>query len=59
MSCYILDHVIQECLHEKAKVLNTSRGKTTEAKVDIYANAWVAFNAWVETRLCKQKVCSD
>eukprot|EP01039_Chlorochromonas_danica_P005530 gene5530-6089_t len=54
-SCYVLDHVIQECLHEKAKVLNTARGKNTEAKIDIYAQSWIAVNAWIESRLAKQK----
>lgn len=58
-SCYVLDHVIQECLHEKAKVLNTSRGKNTEAKVDIYAQSWIAVNAWIESRLAKQKVTNQ
>eukprot|EP01031_Cornospumella_fuschlensis_P024748 gene24749-29904_t len=52
---YTLDNIIQDCLIEKAKVLNTARGKSTEAKMNIYAQTWVALNAWIEYRLAKQK----
>jgi hypothetical protein len=55
-SGYILDHIIQECLQEKIRVMNTSRGKCNDAKVDIYANSWIALNAWLEARLSKHKV---
>lgn len=56
MSVYTLDHIIQECLQEKMNVLNTGRGKTPGAKIEIYANSWVSLNAWIESRLARRKV---
>ena len=56
-SYYGLDHIIRECLDEKARVNTTARGKCPEAKVDIYDNAWQSLNAWIESKLAKQKVC--
>jgi len=53
---FTLDHIIQECLVEKSGNLSTARGKTPGAKMDIYANSWIALNAWIENRLCKSKV---
>ena len=53
---YTIEHVINDCLREKANVLNTARGKTTEAKVDIYASSWGSLNTWIETRLAQHKV---
>jgi hypothetical protein len=55
-SCYTLEHIIQECLREKAKVLNTARGKNTESKIEIYSSSWDALNTWIESRLKVHKV---
>lgn len=57
-SFYTLDHVIQECLREKANVLNTARGKNMESKVEIYSCSWAALNTWIESRLKHHKVRS-
>jgi hypothetical protein len=56
MSYYSFEHIVKECYDEKAAVLTTARGKTTGAKLDIYANSWIALNAWIESRLSQQKV---
>ena len=53
---YGLQHIINECIDEKSKVITTARGKTTGAKNEIYTTSWDAFNTWIESRLSKQKV---
>jgi hypothetical protein len=58
MAYYTIDHVIRECLEEKASVLTTARGKSPGAKIDIYTSAWMALNAWIENRLSQQKGAS-
>jgi hypothetical protein len=59
MSAYNLEHIVKECYDEKMEVVTTARGKTTGAKLDIYANSWIALNAWIESRLSQQKVCQQ
>lgn len=53
---YSLTHVIGELLDEKADKISTARGKTMGAKSDIYQGSWTALNAWIESKLSKQKV---
>jgi len=53
---YSLFHVINELLDEKSNKNSTARGKTMGAKSEIYQGSWNALNAWMETRLAKQKV---
>lgn len=53
---YGLFHVFNELLDEKANKNSTARGKTMGAKSEIYQGAWSALNAWIETKLAKQKV---
>jgi hypothetical protein len=53
---YSLFHVFNELLDEKANKNSTARGKTMGAKSEIYQGAWSALNAWIETKLAKQKV---
>lgn len=53
---YSLFHVINELLDEKSNKNSTARGKTMGAKSEIYQRSWNALNAWMETRLAKQKV---
>lgn len=55
-SAYGLFHVFNELLDEKANKNTTARGKTMGAKSEIYQGAWSALNAWIETKLAKQKV---
>jgi hypothetical protein len=54
---YSLFHVFNELLDEKANKNTTARGKTMGAKSEIYQGSWSALNAWIETKLAKQKVC--
>jgi hypothetical protein len=51
MSAYTLDHIIDECLAEKAKQL-----MAPECKRDMYIESWTALNNWIETRFFKRKV---
>ena len=53
---YTLFHVFNELLDDKATINSTARGKTMGAKSEIYQNSWSALNAWMETKLAKQKV---
>lgn len=53
---YGLFHVFNELLDEKASKNTTARGKTMGAKSEIYQGSWSALNAWIETKLAKQKV---
>jgi hypothetical protein len=53
---YSLFHVFNELLDEKTNANSTARGKTMGAKSEIYQGAWSALNAWLETKLAKQKV---
>jgi hypothetical protein len=53
---YSLFHVFNELLDEKANKNTTARGKTMGAKSEIYQGSWSALNAWIETKLAKQKV---
>jgi hypothetical protein len=55
---YSLYHIFDELLDEKASVNSTARGKTMGAKSQIYQDSWTALNAWIETKLAKQKVIS-
>jgi len=50
MSVYKLEHVIQECVTNYK-----TKGMTPGAKNEIYNSTWVALNAWIETKLAKQK----
>jgi hypothetical protein len=50
MSLYKLDHVIQECVANYK-----TKGMAPGAKNEIYSSTWVALNAWIESKLAKQK----
>lgn len=56
MSVYSLDHIIQECIGDRLTVHSTARGKSNDAKVEIYSSSWLTLNAWIESRLSRHKV---
>lgn len=56
MSCYTFSHIVNELLDEKVDKISTARGKTIGAKSEIYQGSWTALNAWIESKLSKQKV---
>ena len=51
MSLYTLDDVIAECVTNYRV-----KGMAPGAKNEIYNSVWAAMNAWIETKLAKQKV---
>lgn len=54
MSVYTLEDVIKECTNKY-----DAKGTTLGAKNEIYQGTWSALNAWIETKLAKQKVSDE
>ncbi len=55
MTEYTLGHLLEECVDSAAAAPSNARGHTVSARYDIYNEAWVALNAWIESQLCKRK----
>lgn len=55
MTEYTLGHLLEECVDTAAAAPSNARGHTVSARYDIYNEAWVALNAWIESQLCKRK----
>jgi hypothetical protein len=57
MPTYNLEHAINECVEEKNKAHPIVKDKNPPgSQNEIYRNTWYALNAWIESRLSRQKV---